>query len=198
MDVPRVEPIVLRTDRLILRPFETADRAPFSELNADPAVMEWFPSTLTRAQSDDFADRIDVGFAARGWGLWAVDAVAVDGVAGFVGFVGLTPVPDDLPPAPAVEVGWRLARAAWGRGIASEAATASLRFAFDELGLVEVVSFTAVPNERSQAVMCRIGLTRRPERDFDHPRLDPASRLYRHVVYAATADEWRAHRRAAG
>lgn len=188
-------PVTLRTDRLVLRPWRPEDRAPFAALNADPEVMEFFPSTATAAQSDEFADRIEAGFAERGWGLWVVDVTGVDGLAGFVGYVGLTPVPDDLPPAPGVEVGWRLARHAWGHGIASEAAAAALRYGFDDLGLDEIVSFTSVPNVRSQAVMRRIGLVPRPERDFDHPRLDPASPLRRHVLHALTADEWRARDR---
>lgn len=190
-DVGHPSVVELHTDRIVLRSWRPEDRAPFAALNADPVVMEFFPSTATTAESDDFADRIEAGFAERGWGLWAVDVRGVEGVAGFVGYVGLTPVPDDLPPAPAVEVGWRLARPAWGHGIATEAAAAALRFAFDGLGLDEVVSFTSVPNLRSQGVMRRIGLVPRPERDFDHPRVDPASPLHRHVVYALTAAEWR-------
>ena len=89
------------------------------------------------------------------------------------------------PPHPLqneVEVGWRLARFAWGHGYASEAARASLDFGFNELGLSRIVSFTAVENERSQAVMRRIGMTRAPELDFDHPALK-GHRLERHVVY---------------
>lgn len=191
-DLPLLpDPRTVPTGRLVLRPWRPEDRAPFAALNADPVVMEWFPSTATTAESDAFADHIEAGFAERGWGLWAVEAVAVEGFSGFAGYVGLTPVPEDLPVAPAVEVGWRLARAAWGYGIATEAATASLRFAFDELGLDEVVSFTSVPNERSQAVMRRIGLVRRPGRDFDHPRIAPGSPIRRHVVWSVTAGAWR-------
>lgn len=188
----------LRTRRLELRRWRDADRAPFAGLNADPVVMEHFPRPLTPSESDDFVDRIESRFDSEGWGLWAVEVVDdPGGPAGFVGFTGLwSPnyeVPGGVGPD-TVEVGWRLAAAAWGRGYAPEAAAAALRFAFSELGLDEVVSFTVRGNARSRRVMEKVGLVRRPERDFDHPRVDPATHpgLVRHVLYAATADEWRA------
>jgi ribosomal-protein-alanine N-acetyltransferase len=187
----------LRTDRLLLRRWREADREPFAALNADPVVMEHFPSPLTRAASDDFVDRVESRFDAEGWGLWAVEVVAdPGGPSGFVGFTGLWApdyeVPGSVGPD-TVEVGWRLARWAWGHGYAPEAATAALRFAFDELGLDEVVSFTTVGNARSRRVMEKVGLRRRPERDFDHPRIDPAQHphLVRHVLSAVTEAQWR-------
>ena len=157
----------LRTGRLLLRGWNDDDRAPFAEMNADPEVMEHFPSRLTRAESDGFVDRIEQHFADRGFGLWAVEA---DGA--FVGFTGLA-VPRYHAPwmderqQPVVEVGWRLCRSAWGRGYATEAAGAALRFAFDDLGRDEVVSFTVVGNVRSRAVMERLGM--RYLTAYDHP-----------------------------
>jgi RimJ/RimL family protein N-acetyltransferase len=163
--------------RVVLRQWRDSDREPFAALNADPAVMEHFPSTLTREQSDAFVDRIAAAIEERGWGLWAVE---VPGVAPFVGFVGLNvpPFRDDW-----VEVGWRLAREHWGHGYASEAAREALRHGFEELGLDEIVSFTVPVNVRSRAVMERIGMTRDPARDFDHPNVD-VPHLKRHVLYA--------------
>jgi RimJ/RimL family protein N-acetyltransferase len=150
-----------------------------------------FPSPLDRSASDALAERLDADLAGRGWGLWAVE---VPGVAPFVGFVGLSPVPFDAPFTPATEVGWRLARAWWGRGYATEAARAALAVAFDELGLAEVVSFTVPANARSRAVMARLGMSHQPADDFDHPRLAPGHPLRRHVLYRISAADWAAAR----
>jgi len=171
---------VIRTERLLLRRWTDADREPFAALNADPEVMEHFPAPLTRGESDALADRIEAGLAERGWGLWAVEAPE-----GFVGFAGLSVPAFEADVLPAVEVGWRLARGAWGHGYATEAASAALRYGLTELGLPEVVSFTATTNTRSERVMQRIGMRRAGE--FDHPALPEGSRLRRHVLYRATA-----------
>ena len=157
----------VRTERLLLRGWRAADRAPFAALNADPEVMEHFPSVLDRAGSDALVDRVLAHVAERGFGLWAVER---DG--DFLGFTGLA-VPRfhvdwmDEVDGPVVEVGWRLARHAWGHGYATEAARAALELGFVELGLREIVSFTTRSNRRSQAVMERIGMSRWC--DYDHP-----------------------------
>jgi RimJ/RimL family protein N-acetyltransferase len=181
-------PDVLRTDRLRLRRWTDADRDAFAALNADPEVMRYFPSVQDRARSDALVDQVDARVAAEGWGLWAVER---QDTGEFVGFTGLHPVPDDYPAAPGVEVGWRLARAHWGQGFAPEAARAALRVAFEDLGLAEVVSFTTASNAPSRRVMEKLGLTHRPERDFDHPRT-PGWWGQRHVLYAIDAATWRA------
>ncbi|WP_019144277.1 GNAT family N-acetyltransferase [Aeromicrobium massiliense] len=174
----------LTTARLRLRPWRAEDREPFAVLNADPVVMEHFPSTLDREQSDALADRIATGLDERGWGLWALE---VPGVTPFAGFVGLAVPRFDAAFTPAVEVGWRLARPWWGRGYAPEAAREAVRFGLDELGLEEVVSFTAVGNARSRRVMEKVGLTHDPADDFDHPDLPDGHRLRRHVLYRGPA-----------
>ncbi len=179
----------LRTDRLLLRRWRPADRAPFARLNADPEVMRWFPSPLSRQESDALADRIEAGFEARGWGLWALELQAA---GRFIGFAGLSPVTFDAPFAPAVEIGWRLAREAWGSGFATEAGRAAVVCAFGELELGELVSFTAAGNVRSRAVMERLRLARDPADDFDHPLLPAGDPLRRHVLYRASAATWRA------
>jgi RimJ/RimL family protein N-acetyltransferase len=164
---------VIQTERLVLRQWREEDRDPFAALNADPVVMEHFPATMTREQSDAFVDFNITTIAARGWGLWAVEAEG-----DFIGFVGLNE-PDFMP---GVEIGWRLARSAWGHGYATEAAHAAVAFARDDLRLEEIISFTSTTNVRSQRVMERIGMTHDPADDFDHPRVaDP--RLRRHVLY---------------
>ncbi len=159
---------MVRTKRLVLRPFTDADRGPFAELNAHPLVVEWLGSPATRVESDAMIDRYTAELAREGWSFWAVEVV--DGPP-FVGMVGLHRAPADLPCAPAVETGWRLHPDHWGHGYAAEAASASVRFGFDVAGLDEIVAFTAATNVRSCAVMTRIGMTHDPSGDFDHPRL---------------------------
>jgi RimJ/RimL family protein N-acetyltransferase len=174
------------TSRLFLRPFDDMDRAPFHALNTHPLVVESLGSSPTRAESDDMIDRYSAEMAREGWGLWAVAEAGGVGAA-FVGMVGLHRVRPELPCAPAVEIAWRLHPDAWGRGYATEAAAASLRFGFEDAGLGEIVAFTTTLNTRSQAVMTRIGMRHDPAGDFDHPSVPEGSPLRRHVLYRATA-----------
>ncbi len=169
---------MIRTERLLLRQWREEDREPWAALNADPEVMEFFPATLDRAEADAAVDRYSSAISERGWGLWAVE---LDGR--FVGFTGLSVPRFDAHFTPATEIGWRFAREAWGHGYATEAARAVLDYAFGELKLDEVVSMTAVGNLRSRAVMERLGLTRDPEDDFDHPMIEAGHPLRRHVLY---------------
>lgn len=178
----------LRTERLLLRRWRTEDRAPFAELNADPEVAQYLGGPLTAAASDELVDRIERTFAARGFGLWAVEVTAT---GAFVGFTGLSVPSFEAHFTPAVEVGWRLARSAWGHGYATEAARAALRYGFTAAGLTEIVSFTAAANTRSRAVMERLGMTRDPADDFDHPRLATDHALHRHVLYRLAEPRWR-------
>ncbi len=175
---------MIATPRLLLRPFTDVDRAPFFALNTHPLVVESLGSSPTRAESDAVVDRYGEELGREGWGLWAVE---VTGGVAFAGMVGLHRVSPALPCAPAVEVGWRLHPDQWGRGYATEAAVASLRLGFDEVGLDEIVAFTTTLNTRSQAVMARIGMRRDPEGDFDHPSLPEGSPLRRHVLYRVTS-----------
>ena len=178
---------VVATERLVLRPFSDRDRAPFFALNTHPDVVASLGSTPSRAESDAMVDHIEAEIARDGWGLWAVE---VAGGASFAGMVGLHRVRPQLPCAPAVEVEWRLHPDHWGRGYATEAAAASLRFGFDEAGLTEVVAFTTTLNTRSQGVMTRIGMRHDPDGDFDHPFVPDDSPLRRHVLYRITRSEW--------
>ncbi|HEY4025350.1 MAG TPA: GNAT family N-acetyltransferase [Candidatus Dormibacteraeota bacterium] len=170
----------LRTQRLLLRRWRDADREPFAALNADPIVMEHYPARLSREESDHMVDRIEATFDELGYSLWAVEVA--DGGA-FAGYVGLHAATFEAHFTPAVEVGWRLAREHWGHGYASEAARAVLAFGFEEVGLDEIVSFTVPANVRSWRVMERIGMTRDPADDFDHPVLPPGDPLRRHLLY---------------
>jgi RimJ/RimL family protein N-acetyltransferase len=168
----------LPTARLVLRRWQDSDREPFAALNGDPETMRYFPATLDRAASDMMIDRIEAGFDRRGYGLWALE---VTETGEFIGFTGLNPMPDGVPGAGGTEVGWRLARSAWHRGYATEAARAALGVAFDGAGLPEIWSMTAILNEPSQAVMRRLGL--REVARFDHPRVAAGHPLEAHVTY---------------
>src|SRR3546814_214136 len=150
----------LTTERLILRPWRESDLAPFAALNADPAVMEHFPATMTAVETAALVERTTAAMAERGFGWWAAE---VPGVAPFIGFIGLSVPTFEAAFTPCVEVGWRLARPFWGRGYASEGAREALRFGFADFGLPEIVSFTATTNRRSQAVMQRLGMARSEE-----------------------------------
>ncbi len=138
----------LRTERLLLRRWRAGDRAQFAALNVDPEVMRYFPAARTPPHR--LAELADAELAHQGWGLWALE----ERVSGrFIGFTGLASPTFEAPFTPAVEIGWRLSRAAWGFGFATEAARAAADFAFEELSLAELVSYTAEQNVRSRAVM---------------------------------------------
>ena len=166
--------------RVLLRPWRTADLPAFAALNADPRVMAFLPAALSREESDAMARRCQEGLDARGWGLWAVE---VPGVAGFIGFVGLAVPRFEAAFMPCVEIGWRIARAFWGHGYVTEAAQVALAVGFGPAALREIVSFTVPANRRSRAVMARLGMVHRPEEDFDHPLLAAGHPLRRHVLY---------------
>ncbi len=171
---------LLGTDRLILRDWAAADLEPFAALNADPEAMRFFPAILSRAESDASVAGIRAHAEARGFGLWALEVRAT---GEFIGFTGLAVPSYETPFTPCVEIGWRLARHAWGRGYATEAARAAFRHGFGELGLEEIVSFTAAVNTRSIRVMQRLGMRTDPAWDFDHPKVPEAHPLRRHVLY---------------
>ena len=179
----------LRTDRLVLRAWRDADREPFAALNADPAVMELFPATLTRAESDAMVDMVLDRWDTGRPSWWAVEVV---GGAPFIGFVGLLEPSFSAAFTPCVEVGWRLAAAHWGRGYATEAARAAVGYGMTRLGLDEIVSFTPVGNTRSRRVMEKLGMTHDPSDDFDHPNLPLDDPINRHVLYRLSAPRWRA------
>lgn len=187
MDARTRIPEVIRTERLLLRRWRDEDLEPFAEMNADPIVMQHMPAMLDRAASDALVQRFRDQFERLGYGLWAVER---PGIAPFVGFVGLSVPRFSAHFTPCVEVGWRLARAHWGHGIATEAARAALRVGFELAGLDEIVSFTIPANTRSRAVMERLGMTRDPADDFDHPGLPPGHPHRLHILYRLTRERW--------
>jgi 3-dehydroquinate dehydratase / shikimate dehydrogenase len=175
----------LRTGRLLMRPWRLQDRDLFARMNADPRVMEFFPSQMTREDSEASVDRALAHFHEHGYGPWAVE---IPGEAEFIGFIGLWRPQFDAHFTPCVEIGWRLAFDYWGRGYATEGALASLKFGFEELGLDEVVSMTTTQNVRSRRVMEKVGMTHDKADDFDHPRVPEGHPLKRHVLYRKRRD----------
>jgi RimJ/RimL family protein N-acetyltransferase len=159
---------MIETPRLILRPWRESDREPFARMNADPRVMEYFPSVLSRDESDSLLDRV------RGELL----AAELRETGAFIGWIGLSAPTFEAHFTPCVEIGWRLAAEYWGRGLATEGARAVL-----DRATGEIVSFTTETNYRSRRVMEKIGLTHDPRDDFDHPRLPVGHPLRRHVLY---------------
>jgi len=170
----------VRTERLILRRWRESDREPFARMNADPKVMEFFPATLSREESDELADRIEAHFVEHGFGGFAAE---LKETGEFIGFIGLAVPRFEAAFTPCVEIGWRIAAKHWGRGLATEGARAVAEFAFAELGLREIVSFTTVENMRSRRVMERLGMTHDAEDDFDHPLVPEGHAMRRHVLY---------------
>jgi ribosomal-protein-alanine N-acetyltransferase len=172
--------MALETERLRLREWRAADCEPFARMNADPRVMEFFPGMLTREESDALVERALAHFARHGYGMWAAE---LRESGEFIGFVGLNIPAFEAHFTPCVEIGWRLAAEHWGRGLATEGAREAMRYGFDDLGLKEIVSFTVTGNVRSRRVMEKLGMTRDPADDFDHPQIAEGHPLRRHVLY---------------
>ncbi|BFO55356.1 GNAT family N-acetyltransferase [Acidovorax sacchari] len=189
-----IDPALLRSPRLRLRQWTPADREPFAALHADPLVMEHLLPLPDRAHSDALADRIESLIDEQGWGFWAAESLEDGGDGGgrsrFMGFIGLHRPTAALPFAPCVEIGWRLARPFWGRGLATEGARLALRIGFEALGLDEIVAFTAQRNLRSQAVMLRLGMHASPAEAFDHPSVPEGDGLRSHVLYRLPRTRW--------
>jgi RimJ/RimL family protein N-acetyltransferase len=172
----------LETPRLILRPCRDSDRAPYAAMNADPDVMTYFASTMTRYESDASLARFQAAYDRDGFGFLVAE---LRSTGGFAGIIGAQTMRDAVPklPQPAVEIGWRLPRALHGQGLATEGARATVEFAFNTLGLAEVVAVTALGNQASRPVMEKLGMAQRPDLDFDHPRVPAGHPHLRHTLY---------------
>ena len=178
--------IEIDTERLRLRQWRTQDLEPFAQLNADPKVMEFFPTVLDRGGSDAMASRCQSLIAERGWGLWAVET---KDTREFIGYVGLHMPALELPFSPCIEIGWRLAFQHWGKGFATEAARAALLVGFEQLGFLEIVSFASLQNLRSRAVMERLGMLDSGA-VFEHPAIPQGNPLRRHCLYRLSREQW--------
>lgn len=178
----------LTTNRLHLRGWQDEDYEPFYRMSMDPRVMEYLPAFPDRTACDGFLDHMRTELAEKGWGFWAVERKE-DGV--FMGMVGMhRPGPEFGVGEDCVEMGWRLAREFWGKGYVTEAAKEILRFGFEELNLPEIVSFTALGNERSLAVMERLGMER-DEKVFDLLLFPPDSPHRPHCICRLSREKWR-------
>lgn len=171
---------MIETERLILRPWRGEDREPFFRVTSDPRVMEFFVSTLTRAESDALVERCEAHYREHGFTFFAAE---LRESSELIGFIGLAHTPFEAHFTPCVEIGWRLGHEFWNRGLATEGARAALEYGFKQLGLTEIVAFTVPANRRSRRVMDKLGMTRSPADDFDHPRVPEGSPLRRHVLY---------------
>ena len=172
--------VQLETKRLILRQWKKDDFKAFEKLNADPIVMEYFPSILSAKESNALAQKMQDLIEHNGWGFWAVEEKFS---GAFIGCLGLHEPTDDLPFTPCVEIGWRLLKEYWGKGYATEAGKEVVGFAFEVLKLDEIVSFTATINHRSESVMKRLGMKKK-DANFEHLALPKGHRLREHSLYA--------------
>jgi ribosomal-protein-alanine N-acetyltransferase len=186
-----MKPSALPTKRLVLRRWTDGDREVLARITADPEVVRFRLRTLTRRESDDLIDTTESCFDRKGFGMWAAER-AEDGR--LIGYIGLEEASDDMPFRPLVHVGWHLAADVWGHGYATEGATAVLDYAFEDLGLAEVVAHTTARNDRSERVMRRLGMTHNPSDDFDAPWYPPGHPNRRFVLYRLNESEWRVRR----
>jgi len=173
-----MQPMQLQTPRLILRQWQDSDTTPFIQMCADDEVMRYFPKKLDTSEATAFLQRIRSDIEKRGWGLFAVELKAT---GEFIGFIGLHVHPAEFELADAPEIGWRLLPKYWQQGYATEGAKAVLKYAFRNLRLDKVISFTACLNTPSERVMQRIGMQKL--REFDHPRVPSDHPLNKHVLY---------------
>ena len=182
----RIQIIEPKTPRLQLRQWTPGDRDAFAAMSVDPRVMEYFPSTLTRTESDAIAETCEALIAERGWGVWAVELLKI---GEFIGMTGLHIPSAEVPYSPCVEILWRFSRPQWGNGYATEAAAAALTVGFKQLAIQEIVSFAAVNNHRSRAVMERINMVDSGE-TFEHPEIPESSPLREHCLYKFSVERW--------
>jgi RimJ/RimL family protein N-acetyltransferase len=177
---------MITTTRLILREWKDSDLEPYAELNADPKVRQYFPTLLTREESDAEVSRFQQRYEREGFCLYAAELRVTQT---FIGFIGIQTMHFAVPnlPQPAVEIGWRLARAHWNQGLATEGAQAVLNYAFTAVGLEQIVAITSAINDPSRRVMQKLGMTHVPELDFDHPLIPAGNPLRPHVLYTIAA-----------
>ena len=173
---------MIETERLILRRWREEDREPYADIMVDSDVGPWLGGPFTREQAFERIGRFAASLAETGLGRLAIERKA-DGR--LIGHCGLAPSPAFEGVPQGLEIGWALSPDAWGSGFAVEAARAVIADGFARTDASEVLAFTGTTNLRSQAVMQRLGMTRMPERDFDHPLLAADHPLRRHIVYVA-------------
>jgi RimJ/RimL family protein N-acetyltransferase len=183
----------LKSNRLVLREWRDDDLEAFARLVENPVVMEHLLPMKDRAAIDAMAQHIRDHFTEHGFGYLVVE---LPGISSFIGMVGLVRVTYAAHFTPAVEIGWRIDPAYWGKGYATEAAALALDDGFGRPGLQEIVALTVPANTRSRQIMDRLGMTRAETDDFDHPFVPDGHRLKRHVLYRLQSRQWRDRARA--
>lgn len=173
---------MIQTERLILRPWRETDKPAFHALANTPRMMEHFGGPVPRAKHDAIIDKQIAQQQRHGHCMWAVELL--DG-GDFAGVCGVrigghpdTPVPDEL------EIGWRIGEKYWGRGIAREAAQASLAWGWANTDRPRIAAWTVAANARSWGLMERIGMRRRADLDFHHPEYAAGDPFGAMIVYA--------------
>ncbi len=178
---------MLETKRLRLREWTDADREPLASMNADPAVMEYFPSVLSREESDAMFDRVVAHFQKHQFGFWIMELPGIDPFAGILG-LGIPRFESHFTPC--IEIGWRIKPEYWGRGLAPEGARLCLDYGFHKLNQQQIVAMTTVDNRKSRRVMEKLGMHWDPADDFDHPLVPDGHRYVRHVLYRINRAEF--------
>jgi RimJ/RimL family protein N-acetyltransferase len=181
--------IAVQTERVILRQWRAEDRPIFAAINADPKVMKYFPSALSKSQSDALVDRVSNDINVSGWGFWAAERADT---AEFMGFVGINYSADGLPFAPCVDIGWRLGSQHWGQGLATEAAQGAMAYAFTHTSVEKLVSMTPLANAASERIMQKLGMIKLAK-TFLHPKVAQGHLLQEHVLYELSRDQWRSN-----
>lgn len=166
------------SENLGFRNWLESDISKQAEINADPQVMAYFPQIADYEQTKDFVKRMQDQFAMKGFCYFAVDQLINNK---FIGFIGLSEQIFESSFTPCVDIGWRLAYEAWGRGFATEGAQRCLDYAFDELELTKIIATCPAVNKRSERVMQKIGMIKKGT--FSHPMLKDAPYLEQCVLY---------------
>ncbi len=169
---------LFRSERLGFRSWMDVDIDALAAINADAAVMEYFPSVKTRKETGEFIERMQREYAQKGFCYFAVERLDNKQLIGFTGMSSQAFAADFTP---CVDIGWRLAKDAWGNGYATEGAKRCLQYGFETIGLQKIVAMAPVVNLRSQNVMQKIGMVK--VKDFIHPLLLEDERLRDCVLY---------------
>ena len=169
---------LFESQRLGFRKWKESDIIPFTKMNSDLEVMQYFPQPLSREETINLVNRIHLHFEKWGFGLWAVEEKESEK---FIGFIGLNYADFKSSFTPCIEIGWRLDSRFWGKGYASEGARLCLQKGFEEFNLKEIYSFTSVLNTKSENVMIKIEMKKVME--FEHPKLEKENLLCKHVLY---------------
>lgn len=177
-----MQPYLFTSQHLGFRRWQKADLIPFASLNADPTVMEFFPRPFTQEETRRSILYFQQTYENKGYTFFPVDELNTGNFIGCIGLLDAT-FPADFTPC--TEIGWRLASDYWGRGYATEGAKACLHYAWENLPLTEIFSFTAILNKRSERIMQKIGMQQ--VGTFLHPKVAAGHPLQAHVLYRISA-----------